>query len=214
MSNFLAGLRPGSRECLLSAFYLAASLLTTTPCTLSAEDQTSSESISIVALESITLPAPRVFTYERTERDPFVDASVKQTLISQADPVEPAPEQLILGQIAQEVDAEIKKNFKITGLVCGERDGVVLIGRRILRAGDRLDLILGEDLLNKMRTLDQAQHMGWGDVLSLGILPLEIVWVEPTGIGLSHGLQQDPFILPFPKNASPQFVAQPAATPK
>lgn len=181
---------------------------------LHGEERPRSESPSLAALDSTPLPAPRTFTYERTERDPFVDASVKLTLLSQAGTVEPVPQGLGVAQITQEVGSEILQNYKITGIVCGESDGAVLIGRRILRTGDRLDLLLGDDLLKKMQVLNQAQHLGWGEILSLGILPLEIVWIGPAGIGLSHSLFQEPVTLPFQKNIHSPSALQSSAIPK
>ena len=150
-------------------------------------------------LAEAQIPSLKVFSYERSQRDPFVDASVQLTLLSQKTEVEPVPEEVGLGQLFEGLSSELLRTCKINGVVCGEGDGLVLIGRHILRTGDKLDLPLGEELLKQMQTLDRTLHLRLGDIISLGVLSLDIEWIAPTGIGLSHALFEKPLTLPFQK---------------
>jgi len=165
-------------------------------------------------LESAEFHYRKPFVYERTQRDPFVDPSVKLTLLSQAPIETNDSESFGIGSLIRDLYSELLQSYKIAGLVCGERDGVVLIGRRILRVGDHLDLLLGEELIKKMRSINGTRHLGLDDILNLEILPLNIVAISPTGIRLSHGLLQEPFILPFQKNTPTTAVPQSSSNPK
>jgi hypothetical protein len=165
-------------------------------------------------LDRLEILRPKVFVYERSQRDPFVDASVKLTLLSQNNATTPQPEELGLNQFTQELHSELLQCHRITGVVSGESDGVVLIGRRILRTGDTLRLPLGEELLKKMQAAEQAQHLGLGDILGESVLPLEIVWISPEGIGLSHVLLEEALTLPFLKNSPTTSPVESTTLPK
>jgi hypothetical protein len=165
-------------------------------------------------LEKLEISRPRVFVYERSQRDPFVDASVKLTLLSQNSATALYPEELGLNRFTQELHSELLQSHRITGVVSGESDGVVLIGRRILRTGDTLGLPLGEELLKKMQAAEQTQHLGLGDILGESVLPLEIVWISPEGIGLSHVLLEEALTLPYLKNAPTTAPAESTTLPK
>ncbi|RFC45802.1 MAG: hypothetical protein DVB28_000373 [Verrucomicrobia bacterium] len=165
-------------------------------------------------LDRLEISRPKVFVYERSQRDPFVDASVKLTLLSQNNATAPHSEELGLNQFTQELHSELLQCHRITGVVAGESDGVVLIGRRILRPGDSLALPLGEELLKKMQVAEHTQHLGLGDILGESVLPLEIVWISPEGIGLSHMLLEEALTLPFLKNSPPTAPAESTSLPK
>jgi hypothetical protein len=181
---------------------------------LAAAEPTASNVSTYAYLAGAEIRSPKVPSYERTERDPFVDATVKLTLLSQKNEMEPAPEEGGVGQIVDDLSSELLRTCKISGVVCGENDGLVLIGRRILRTGDKLELLLGEEMLKKMWALERTQHLGWGDFLSLGILACEIKWITPTGIGLSHALLEEPLTLPFQKNTPPPLPFRSSTIPK
>lgn len=165
-------------------------------------------------LESAEFRYRKAFVYQRTERDPFVDSSVKLTLLSQTPIDTSDPEIPGIASLTRDLYSDLLQSYKITGLVCGERDGAVLIGRRILRVGDRLDLLLREEVVKKLHRFIGGQHPDLHDIINLAILPLSIVSISPTGIRLSHGLLQEPFILPFQKNTPGAPVIPSPSNPK
>ena len=165
-------------------------------------------------LETAKFHYRKAFVYEKTQRDPFVDSSVKLTLLSQVPIDTPDTEASGIACLTRDLHSELLQSYKITGLVCGKRYGVVLIGRRILRVGDHLDLLLGEELIKKLRSLNGTQHPGLDDIINLETLPLNIVAISPTGIRLSHGLLQEPFFLPFQKNTPATPAPQSSSNPK
>lgn len=165
-------------------------------------------------LEDVEILPVKIFKYDRTQRDPFVGATVKLTLLSETPPTTQPPVEPGLSQFTAELNAELLHSYRIHGIVCGERDGVVLIGRRILHAGDKLELMLGTDIFKKIYEADQEQHLGLQDVLAAGSLSLEIASVTPTGIWVSHELLEEPLELPFLRHTTAPLEPESNTTPK
>ena len=187
--------------------------------TLSAADASPPPPHPYQVLESARITPLAVRSYERSPRDHFVDASVKLNLVSQENTAEttsadPLSQAQILESFSQELHSQLLQSYRISGLVSAEKDGSVLIGRRILRVGDKLDLVLGDEVVKKLQTLDQTYHLRLGEILGLGILPLEIISITPTGIELYNRLFPDAFKLPFFKAAQTAPAAPAPSIPR
>lgn len=161
-----------------------------------------------------SFPKRAPFTYPPSPRDPFVDASVKSTLVGDDAASEADTKRFHTDKIAEKLQSEILRLCKISGIVCSEHDGTVLIGRHILRTGDDLQLPLEEKVLSELRELDKAYSLGWGDLLDQEVIPLAIDSIAADGISLSICPLDSSLSLPFSKANSLQSPPAPLPTPK
>lgn len=163
---------------------------------------------------SAEIQRPRVFSYKPSERDPFLDASVKLTLLSGAEGALGVNEDFGLDQFSRQLSAELLQKYRINGVVCGQRGSVVLIGKRVLRIGDTLELVVGEELLRKIKAAEENGYRKLRDALSQGILSLRVGSITPSGIGLIHDLLEQPLSLPYSKNTLSNATEQTITTPQ
>lgn len=173
----------------------------------------SSESI-LDSLLSAEIQRPRVFTYRPSQRDPFLDASANLSVLAGKDVASGGNEEFCLDQFSRELNAELLQKFRINGVVCGQLGGVVLIGRRVLRVGDSLELTVGEELARKMKAAEENGLRRLREALNQGVVSLRVESITQSGIGLANDLLRHPLSLPYSKNMLSNPTEQTTTAPK
>ncbi|MEY5025876.1 MAG: hypothetical protein RLZZ244_1404 [Verrucomicrobiota bacterium] len=159
---------------------------------------------------------PQTPEYKRSPRDPFVDASVKKTLLTpgatNATTGKREPE---ITAYAREFNQILGQLYAIQGLVSSPKGGSALIGRRILRIGDSLEIHLNEAILKRLEQTNRIYNLGLDEILKSGVIPAKLAKVEPTGIKLSVAGMNAPLELPFvrKKTTAPLPLQAPSEKP-
>lgn len=74
---------------------------------------------------------------------------------------------------------------------------MALIGRRILKAGDTLELTLPPPLLKQLVDLNAAEKLGLHAALQKGLLQIQVVRITPSGLLLRTAENSPQLVLPF-----------------
>ena len=149
--------------------------------------------------ELASIHVPPVFRYAPSPRDPFIDAAVTRTLLSEANAPDPADRESGLDAYAMEFSQLLRDLYRVQGIICGTKGGSALIGRRILKVGDNLDLFLSEELQKRLEQTNRSLGLGLDETLQKAVLSAEVVQVDPSGVTLSMPDMKPQLVLPYQK---------------
>ena len=167
-------------------------------------------------LATATLQAPAAAPYKPGQRDPFVDPSVKQTLHSepQQAPEPPPEDKQALDTLVPELEACLAQSEKIQGIICAPEGSMALIGKRIIKPGDYLEIPLSELLAAQLKDINLSEHLGLDNAIDKNLLPLQVVRITPSGVTFQQVESSIALELPFSRHTSDPAAAEPAHTPK
>ena len=156
-----------------------------------------------------------VFQYSVSARDPFVDASVVQTLLSQKGQAsDGANKELDLDGYKEEFNNLLAEFYSVRGVVCSESGGSALVGRRILRRGDPVDIFLGEGLLKRLEQSNRVYNLGLEEVLHTAVIQARVARVEPTAVVVEMPGMKSMLEIPFHKDQQPGASENGKSTPQ
>jgi hypothetical protein len=119
--------------------------------------------------------------------------------LSEANAPDPADRESGLDAYAMEFNQLLRDLYRVQGIICGTKGGSALIGRRILKVGDSLDLFLSEELQKRLEQTNRSLGLGLDEMLQKAVLSAEVVEVDPSGVTLSMPDMKPRLVLPYQK---------------